>query len=343
MNSKREKIFEALNKNFIQNFFDKKRKFFFPSNQSEIFDLRIKKTSPDWAKDDCKVKYEIIFKDGTQKNIRGTANAKTSKRPIWQIINHLYFNGFGVNELRVTKPLAYLSDINLLLYEEAPGITLTELIEKQNEIKIGEALKTSVRWLAKLHDLNLKGTKIRKAQLVNLSDYKKLFRKIEKLIPELKKDIIPQEKLTFIGKIRRGEKTLIHNDFCPGNIIVNSKNIIIIDFDRSGIGPFWTDVASLYNALDFPKNIWSLNISSKKIKSFQKIISENYSQFRKIKISDVEKNLNKFSAKACLDQVYYFANLIFDGGEKIEKNTKEEFILKIKEFLKKANRYLNLC
>ena len=334
------KIFQALDKTFIQELFKRKKKLFFPSIKEEISEIEIERVSPDWAKESCLVRYEILFDNDTKKIVRGTAKAKKSEKSVWQLMKYLYSNDFSAGELQIIRPLDYLADTNLLLYEEAPGFTLTEIIEKENKTITKRILKNIARWLVKLHSLNFEQKKFPKAIFIGQRGYKDIFRKIEKYMPELKNDLIPTNKLNFIDKIWQYKKTLIHNDFYPGNSVSNKKIIFGIDFDRAGRGPFLMDLATFYGALDFPKEIWDLKITRKQRHHFQDVFLKEYCRLRKFDYYSIKSDLKKFLVKIFLDQIHYYTSFMIKGWGSTDKKTKDIFALKIKSLLFKTRQQL---
>lgn len=339
MSSATGKIFKATDERFIKKLFKNKKKLFFPSSKGSILDVKIKKISPNWAKESCLVKYKILFDDKTQKIVRGTAKAGRTKKPVWQIMKYLYSNNFCQGKLRIPEALDFIPDINLLLYEEAPGNTFTEAIERGDK-KTEKSLKNIAEWLAKLHGMDYKNRKFCKAVFLGSAGYKIIFRKIGKLLPELKKDLIPADKIDFIDQIWQGKKTLIHNDFYPGNAVLDNEIIFGIDFDRAGFGPFLIDTATFYGALEFPKEIWNLKLPEKRIRQFQDIFLKNYCKIRKLNYTKTKKALKKFLVKVFLDQIHYYGSFMVEGWDFMDKKTKNDFALKIKALLLKTKQCL---
>ena len=331
-------IFRALDRAFIQKLFVKKKMLFFPSVRGEISDIKIERISPNWAKESCLVRYEILFDDNTKKIVRGTAKAKKSKKSIWQIMKYLYSRDFSTGKLQIAKPLGYIADINLLLYEEAPGSTLTEIIEKENETIAKRILKNTARWLVKLHSLGFKQKQFPKAVFIGFTGYKNIFQKIGKYMSELKNDLIPINKLNFVNKLWQYERALIHNDFYPGNFVSNKEIVFGLDFDRAGLGPFLMDVATFYGALEFPKEIWDLKLPKKQIRHFQDVFLQEYCKLRKLSYFQIKKDLKKFLVKILLDQIHYYVAFTIRGWDFMDQKTREIFIFKIKSLLLKTKQ-----
>jgi len=334
-------IFQALEESFYQELFKEKSQTYWPSlKKKKIQSIKISKISPDWAKDTCLVRYKILFGKGIEKTVRGTAQTDKSKKKTWQIINYLYSHHFQRGDFLIARPLDFIAKINLLLYEEAPGKPFSLLVEKGNYSQLENYFKKTASWLTKLHNLSLAGNKFKKAAFLGLRGYLGIFEEIKKLMPDLKKDLDSLPALSFVDKIWKKERALIHNDFYPGNIIVSGNTIYGIDFDRAGIGPPLTDVAALYGALEFPQEVWELNLSKKEISSLQGIFLKTYCRLRKVNYQKTKKQLPLFLAKTFLDQIHYYAAFLIRGWKFMDKETRKSFSLKIKSLILKVQKWL---
>lgn len=339
----KKKIFKAADKNFIQKLFENKKKLFFPSTQSEISEIQIEKISPFWAKETCLARYKIFF--GKEMNIiRGSAKTSRPNKETWKIMKYLYSAGFNKGNLLVAEPVDFIEELNLILYKETPGLPLGEVLlsQKPKTQEIIRYLEKAAGWLRKLHTLSCSKKKFRRALFLGKEKYIKIFKKINWFMPDLK-DYLPQGKnLEIIDEIwRKEKKSLIHNDFYPGNFIIGKGKFYGIDFDRSGIGPQLMDVAALYGFLEFPKEIWKPNLSEKEIKILQEGFLKTYCKIIPLNYPETRIKLKKFLAKIYLDQVHYYAALAFKGWRFLDNQTKEDFATKIKSLLLKMEEYLS--
>ena len=350
----KKNIFKSLEKDFILKVFQKNKLF------KNIIDVEIEKKSPDWAKESCLVRYRLSLQEektsfapclcacggfaqtgvsaGREKIIRGTAKIDFSRKNIWKTMQNIYFSGFNKGGLTSPLPVGYIEEINLLLYEEAPGISLTEAFEENKEeaeSKIIEAAK----WLVKLHSLPIKNFK--KAVFLGKDGYLKIFKKIKKQIPSLEKDLPSNSCLDVIEQAwKKGKRNVIHNDFYPGNAIFSGNGFCGIDFDRTGTGPFLMDLASMSGALEFPKEIWKSGLSNQESLNLRNAFLSAYCDSRNIDFSDFEPCFRIFMAKIFLDQVHYYASFTFKGWNFIDRETKQGLTLKIKLLLNKAKQFL---
>jgi len=249
-----KKIFKAIDPLFVKSYLAEKKNYFFPEYKKEkIKNIKIEQISPLWAKKTCLARYRIIFENNSEKVIRGTAKTDSSKKNIWKIMNYLYENLPEKGGLAIPRPLDYLEDINLILYQEAAGTPLVLILAGKNQKKKINSFKKAAAWLSWLHKLSPKKQNLPKAIFIKSGGYKKTLTEIEKNIPQLKKYLQPKDETAFFDKLWDFKKTIIHNDFYPGNLVVGKNIFFAIDFDRAGFGPPFMDVAALFSFFSFSK------------------------------------------------------------------------------------------
>ena len=323
-------IFKSLDKEFILNSFKKNNLF----KDKEISKLEIKKISPDWAKESCLVRYKIIFKDSEENIIRGTAKLDFSRKKVWETMQMIYSLDFNNGKLLSPKPLLYSEDINLLLYEEAKGTPLVNIIENK-EKNIKKAIIFSAKWLSKLHLLPIDNFK--KATFIGKDNYLKIFNDIAKKERSILKEIPSSNILNLIEKEwKKGESVVIHNDFYPGNAIFEKDIFYGIDFDKTGKGPFLMDIATIYAALNFPKIAWKSKLEKEESNNLWNIFINTYSKERNIDFLNYKDSFRVFKMKVFLDQACYFSSFASKGWKEINKKTKKGIVSKIKTFLRKV-------
>ncbi|MBU1102389.1 aminoglycoside phosphotransferase family protein [Patescibacteria group bacterium] len=344
-------IFRILEKSYIYELFEKKKLVYFPETENKSSHLKrcedkkitlieIEKNSPDWAKETCLAKYKIFFEDETYKVVRGTASVSESKEKAWQIMNFLYGQGFDEGGLLIARPLDFIKDANLLLYEEAQGTPLSLIIQDKNSSELEGFLERTAEWLAKLHGCNFKKeTDFPPAVFIKKNEYSKIFAQIINLIPGLRNVLVFNSELEFIDEISDGQKTLIHNDFYPGNIIVGQEIIYGIDFEKSGFGLRLMDVATFLGWFDFPQQIREANFSEKEISNFQNIFLAAYCRSCRLERAEIERTLNKYLAKIFLDQVYNYAIIYVKGRNYFSSEDKINYERKIKALVQKVRQH----
>jgi len=199
------KIFKALDENYIGKLFEEKRLIYFPDlKNKKIENIKIERISHDWAKETCIVKYKICFDGEIIRILRGSANDPNIffgvKADAWKIINYIYRRE-GDKEKLVARPVDFIKKINLIIYEEAKGIPLSETIQNKKIRPILKGLQKAATWLAKLHALPVK-EKLPSAICLKLANYQIVFQKITKIIPGLETELIPAKKLKSLADIR---------------------------------------------------------------------------------------------------------------------------------------------
>ncbi len=330
-------IFNILERDYVHKLFDDKKLIYFPGLEDKsLVAVEIKKISPSWAKETCLAKYEVSFSGGIIKIIRGKASFNEATRQAWQIMGYLYSRGFSVGQSQIARPLDFIEENNFLLYEEAPGIPLSLVIQGGDFDKISACFKRAAVWLAKLHESKASKEKLPAAVFIKSNDFVDIFSRLANLFPGLKNDLIPKSALKFIADIQAEGKILLHNDFYPGNIIVGQEIVYGIDFEKSGLGSRWLDMATFLGWLAFPTAIQQFDLTPKKIQELYTIFFEAYCSVCQLDYLSVQQSLNKYLAKIYLDQVYYYAVFCAKGWDFFGVNDKHDYEIKIKALLRQA-------
>lgn len=330
---------------FMEKFFEKNFKIYFPEVKKRIIKkIEIEKKSPTWAKETALLRYKIFF-DSKFKIIRGSAKKTHSKKRVFFLINYLYFHGFNKGKYRVPRPIDYLEKANLLLYEEVKGEVFSSIIEKRKKRKIESDVKRIARWLAKLHATKIKRGLFKKALFLGKRKYQKMFFDIKKLMPSLKKDLKFSINLNLVQQAwnKKEYLALIHNDFYPGNIIIQDSKVFGIDFDRAGMGPFLMDLATFYGCFDFPKEIWQTDLTKSERKKLQNLFLEVYCKKRNVQLKKIQDLLKPFLLKIFLDQIhyhFYFAKRGWRYMDRTEKNAAQRKIQALVLTVKKLTKDL---
>jgi len=336
-NLKKEKpkqIEKTIDKDYIEKLFNKNKNDYFPDHKNEkIENIDIKKQSPNWAKETCLAQYKVFFKDGQSLILRGTAKSFGSKKNIWLVMKNLRSLNFQSGDYRSPRPVDYIKSINLLIYEEVPGEPLVNVLKNQKEKREESLIKTS-NWLKKLHSSSTKN--FPKAIFPGIKGYRKIIKNAEKRIPSLSKYNLTNDELKKIENIWKKEKSVIHNDFYPGNAIVGDPIFYGIDFDRSGIGHPLMDVATICGALEFPQEVWESNISESESCKLQDIFLKSYQD----NLIKSKNDLQILMGKIFLDQVHYYSYFTIKGWDFMDKQTLNSYIKKIELLFKKSKENL---
>lgn len=334
-------IFNILESDYVHKLFDNKKLIYFPELKDEnLMAVEIEKLSPSWAKETCLAKYRLSFSGDIIKIIRGKANLNEAARQTWQIMNYLYSRGFSVGQEQIARPLDFIEENNFLLYEEAPGTPLSLIIQSGDFDRSSACFKKAALWLAKLHAIKADGEDLPAAVFLNSADFIGIFSWLANLFPGLKEDLIPLSALNFIVGLQDEEKNLIHNDFYPGNLIFGQEIVYGIDFEKSGWGSRWLDVATLWGWLAFPDAIQRLDLNAKKPQELQAVFLETYCSACRLDYLSSQQSLKKYLAKIYLDQIYYYSIFCAKGCDFFGAEDKHGYEIKIKALLQEVKQNL---
>ncbi|MCD6270263.1 phosphotransferase [bacterium] len=332
----RYNIFKSIDEAFVKDIFEQKSNFYFPDIKSQdIKKIKIKKISPDWAKESCLVKYKIFFNSGDIRVIRGSAKQNESRKPVFLVMQYLWQRRFNKSKYLIAKPLDFIDKANLLLYQEAQGKPFASIIQEGNFYQAKLSLQKIAKWIAKLHSLRPKNQKIRKAVFLGENAYKKMLKEIPILMPSLKQDLKKIPSLSFLKKIWQTSSIIIHDDFYPGNIIVNKNTISVIDFDRAGFGPALMDIATLYGAFEFPAEAWKIPFKKEETTELQNTFLNAYCIQRKLNKNKTLEKLHLFLVKIFLDQIHYYFYFAKKGWKFMNNDARTGFTKKIRSLILK--------
>lgn len=335
-------IFDILDRDYVWKLFKDKKLIYFPELEGkDLIVIEIEKISPNWAKETCLAKYKIFFSGGDIiKIIRGKASLSEDAMRVWRIMEYLYNNDFSGGQFQIAKPLDFVQENNFILYEEAQGSTLFSIIQSGDFEMIIACIKKSAAWLAKLHKINAIEENLSADIFIRSNDFVDIFSKLSNLFPDFKYNLILESSLKFIDDIQIEEKILIHNDFYPGNIIIGSEVIYGIDFEKSGFGSRWLDVATFLSWLAFPVEIKQFDLTSQKIQKMQAAFFETYCLYCQLDYLLAKQYLNKYFVKIYLDQIYYYTVFCLKGWDFFGAEDKYNYEIKIKALLNEINKNL---
>jgi thiamine kinase-like enzyme len=298
----------TINQAYMENFFRKNLKKFFPVAQKlEKLEIRRHQSI---APEDFIVRYKIVFKNKRNQNetqfTMGIARDDGSKYQSYKAIKILWKKGFSFGQYLIPRPLNYSFYLNQFLYEEVPGQTLYTFIAKKKNLK--SVLKRSAQWLARLHGLKIK----RGIKSYSLGNEKKQIQEIKKLFREMVLYYKPfrEDFSQILNKLWEEEKKylhpkdfiLIHNDFNPGNIILEREKIASIDFVLSLRFHPLIDVVALMTYLDSPISplISRYKFKPKVTDELKKIFLKEYCRRAKINPQKIKREISLLEARSVL-------------------------------------------
>lgn len=126
---------------------------------------------------------------------------------------------------------------------------------------------------------------------------------------------------------------MIHNDFYLGNIIVDGSKIYAIDFDKSGVGHPYMDLASILISFEFPKELWDHNLSFESVSEMKALFKKTYFESFGFDAEESETSLQLMKKKALLDRMTDYVNFVKVSWTNMDKETKKYWTNIISYFL----------
>lgn len=239
--------------------------YFFP-NDSIIDSLRIidkpkkiqrilyqhftKYPQEDWRISDRKIKLKILrykperravirFKtivkrhDGSQKeepSIFARFYADDSGRQAYNLQKQLHQLSLNSRDFIIAEPIVYLPEHRIFMMEKLEGLTLLDFLKDGDT----NALQAAARALAAMH--NIKIDNLPEFAPSELMDkIRASFKMISEITPEFSQaaGMIHEALSGRIENYPPRDKTFVHGDFYPGQVIIHDNFAGIIDFDRS--------------------------------------------------------------------------------------------------------------
>ncbi len=232
------------------------------------------------------VEYFCTYKKQTDEsdylNIFVSAHTDGSRQAAFLNNQFLYQHGFSNSHYLVPKPLFYLEDFKAFFYEGVRGRILKKLISDEPERDLRPVLTMAASWLTRLHNLAVPegGFKARDFAIKEMSP------KTEVFLADFAK-YKPAEGQTVSSALQAilalessfaptFNKTLVHGDFHPENVIVSGldpDHIKVIDFTDLSWGDPCLDIGVFLQQFDFM--LHNL-LSRKKINDYKTFFVEAY-------------------------------------------------------------------
>jgi thiamine kinase-like enzyme len=178
----------------------------------------------------------------------------------YRIMTAIRRSGFDKGVCRIPEPLAEDQKHRILIEEKAEGNVLFEVILHANKKKAQEALKLAAKWLAKLHNLQLKVTSAEDYCTIEperINWYVKGLHERDNPHRHRAQEICDYVLQAELQLIRSHPQWLVqsHGDFHLKNIFYHNDNendpcIIVIDFDSSYLLPQAFDIGTFLAQYD---------------------------------------------------------------------------------------------
>lgn len=224
---------------------------FFNANSKRLFDsddniqvINIKRAET-YNPDSYNVWYKITIGE-KELELRASASKELAKKPEFDLLSYLYFNGFERGNIQVAKPLYFFEELNLFFYEHVKGHFFADDL-KNNFEELKEKIRLCAIALKKFHNLKKPDLKLwDPSNFFSVNYYEKSH--LEKYYPEfgsrvddilnkLKEDINPTNDI------------FCHGDYHPMNLVIDNNKLFILDLGLSCFFDKEYDVASFVNQL----------------------------------------------------------------------------------------------
>jgi len=157
----------------------------------------------------------------------------------FDLLQELWSKGFQSGDddyLKISKPIAYFPDYNLMLASKANGIELGKMLMEGDASVLENYIIQAASWLAKLHNIDVRSGRAfsletEEAKLRHWSEH------LCFLYPDFAEKISNLFSLILDKERSLDSKcfVLIHGDFHSGNIFVDGNDITVIDLEASCI------------------------------------------------------------------------------------------------------------
>jgi hypothetical protein len=157
----------------------------------------------------------------------------------FDLLQELWSKGFQSGDddyLKISKPIAYFPDYNLMLASKANGIELGKMLMEGDASVLENYIIQAASWLAKLHNIDVRSGRAfsletEEAKLRHWSEH------LCFLYPDFAEKISNLFSLILDKERSLDSKCfgLIHGDYNPNNIFVDGNDITVIDFEQSCI------------------------------------------------------------------------------------------------------------
>jgi len=248
----------------------------FPRVESDVFLLLAK------HKQNTLHLYVKIVKEETFS--AGTLQKRLSSEYACLQSTYEYFKNSPMH--RAVRPIAFFPEWHTIVTAESPGLVLKPVIMSYTRIlslrdikRLQKAVFLCGRWLRDFHhcvkaetEFELEGITLYVSRRLEILEDLGLIRK--DLGKILRKNLEEIEK----GYIRFIPSVLLHNDFIPGNILIDGEKVCVLDFSWAGRGCHYFDITAFW--LELQRLGEMPHHSRSKVSLLQKSFLEGYGEVR---------------------------------------------------------------
>ena len=224
---------------------------------------------------------------------------------VFRAMKQLRMGGFGpTDECSTPEPLAYISNLHLLLLENVPGPRAKQILLSDDPADRKQVAQRCARWLARFHTAAL-----RFGQLFDPAKHLDSIERWSQRVAALGQDCARQASMLCQGLIHAaaGLKATTpcagHGSFSCNQIILSGNRTVTFDWDGYDMADPSRDVARFVVALQ------RLGIKYRRsIHAFDEAADVFLSTYQAVNPRDVQPNLPFYRALTCLRLAKYEAN-----------------------------------
>ncbi len=169
----------------------------------------------------------------------------------WDRLNAAYV-WLAERGVSVPRPLQLIPELNLFIMKYEPGSTLSEVLNRSNELgaDVNLAVRRAAWALSALHSHQAPSSGGRNLA-GELQQLRSAIRPVEAVRPDLGSRVGPlmSEVARRAEHCVEGTNCLIHGDFTPSQLLLRNQEVVVLDFDLSCAGDPAIDVANFLTKL----------------------------------------------------------------------------------------------
>jgi len=182
------------------------------------------------------IDYTITFPNSTKRYIGIYRELDERLERVFSTLKTLRANGFAdPSQLRVPRPILYISTLSFILMDKAEGELLREILRRKDSLV--PYVSGAAEWLAKLHNTKIRLDRVR-SRKDEVAATLKYARALTWHFPRLASEIksISDQMVSLQEANAPCPRKPIHGDYHPRNIISSPGITTVIDLEEAGMG-----------------------------------------------------------------------------------------------------------